>query len=58
LLTVVLVQVDARLQLNGEFVAACIEDNPFPPPVDAALTAAAPTEADHEVSTQISTLRR
>jgi len=44
------VQVDLLLQLNGQFVAQCAEGNPFPPPEDAALTAAAPTEADHEAS--------
>lgn len=43
-------QVDSKLQLNAEFVSACITENPFPPPEDGALSAAAPTEADHEVT--------
>ncbi|GAA6038143.1 hypothetical protein JCM8097_005756 [Rhodosporidiobolus ruineniae] len=40
--------VDERIQVNAQFVAKCIENNPFPPPEDAALDAPAPTEADHE----------
>ncbi|GAA6014698.1 hypothetical protein JCM11491_000197 [Sporobolomyces phaffii] len=41
-------EVDDKLQLNAEFVQRMIEANPFPPPEDAALSAQAPTEADHE----------
>jgi len=42
-------QVDACLELNATFVSSLIASNPFPPPEDAALDAAAPGEGDHEV---------
>ncbi|GAA5983692.1 hypothetical protein JCM11641_000935 [Rhodosporidiobolus odoratus] len=41
-------EVDEKLQVNAELIRRMIEVNPFPPPEDAALDAAAPTEADHE----------
>ncbi|BGP16379.1 hypothetical protein JCM10213_004922 [Rhodosporidiobolus nylandii] len=41
-------QVDEKLEVNAELVRRMVEVNPFPPPDDAALDAAAPTESDHE----------
>ncbi|GAA6061368.1 hypothetical protein JCM10212_005822 [Sporobolomyces blumeae] len=41
-------EVDEKLQVNADLVVRMIEQNPFPPPQDAALSAPAPTEADHE----------
>ncbi|GAA5940830.1 uncharacterized protein JCM15063_000892 [Sporobolomyces koalae] len=41
-------EVDEKLEVNAEFVRKLIEANPFPPPEDAAHSARAPTEADHE----------
>ncbi|CEQ39662.1 SPOSA6832_01221, partial [Sporobolomyces salmonicolor] len=43
-----LAEVDAKLQFNADLVRRMIDCNPFPPPGDAALSAPAPTEADHE----------
>ncbi|GAA5965909.1 hypothetical protein JCM3765_006485 [Sporobolomyces pararoseus] len=40
--------VDAKLEVNAQFVQRLIDANPFPPPEDAAHSARAPTEADHE----------
>ncbi|GAA5850583.1 hypothetical protein JCM8547_001920 [Rhodosporidiobolus lusitaniae] len=41
-------EVDEKLEVNAEFVRKVIEQNPFPPPEDAALDAKAPGEGDHE----------
>lgn len=43
------VQIDEKLLKNVELVQQMIEQNPFPPPEDAALDAPAPTDADHDV---------
>lgn len=40
---------DAKLQINAKLVHAMVEANVFPPAPDAALSAAAPKEGDHEV---------
>lgn len=42
-------QVDEKLEVNANLVKMMIENNPFPPPEDAALDAQAPTDGDHEV---------
>ncbi|GAA5874463.1 hypothetical protein JCM16303_005861 [Sporobolomyces ruberrimus] len=41
-------EVDEKLEVNAEFVRELIDANPFPPLEDAAHSARAPTEADHE----------
>jgi len=43
------VQVDEKLEVNATLVKLMIDNNPFPPPEDAALDASAPTEGDHDV---------
>ncbi|KAM0756073.1 N2227-domain-containing protein [Meredithblackwellia eburnea MCA 4105] len=41
-------QVDEKLRVNGQLVEAMIDSNVFPPDPDAALSAPAPKESDHE----------
>ncbi|GAA6015119.1 hypothetical protein JCM8202_004886 [Rhodotorula sphaerocarpa] len=41
-------EIDEKLLKNAELVQQMIEQNPFPPPEDAALDAPAPTDADHD----------
>lgn len=48
------IQVDTRLIVTNQFVGQMVEQNPFAPSEDAALSAPAPTEGDHEVSPGIS----
>lgn len=47
-------QIDEKLLQNADLVQKMIDENPFPPPPDAALDAPAPTDADHDVSTDSS----
>lgn len=46
-------QVDDKLEVNGLFVCDCVGSSPFGPEEGAALSAPAPSEADHEVSGSI-----
>lgn len=42
-------QVDTKLQVNGKLVESMMETNVFLPSAQAALSARAPKESDHEV---------